>query len=377
MRIEELKDICTACGACLSVCPKQCIAFAIDSEGFYYPHIDKEKCISCGKCERYCHCLNQQEVTINRHSYYGYSLDSKVRESSTSGGVFSSLAENVLQNDGAVYGAAFDYDRLWLKHQSTDVVSLEDLKKSKYIESYMGDTILQIKKDLDRGRKVLFCGTPCQAAGVRHVLGQNNNLLICDFICHGVPSAGIFKDYIEKKLKKNEKLTGLDFRPKDTGWSSKNIKLVISTTTTTVTPYFLDIFYKGFMHDNAFLRRSCYACRYRTNHFSDITIADFWGYREVDPNLNDEKGLSLIVTNTAKGQEAVECLQNFELHEIDNKYSEYAFKERDYSHYMDNRKHFYQVYKPGELKKAALQTYMADYYYQWFKYRIKKLLGRI
>ena len=375
MRIEDLRDTCTGCGACLSACPKQCISFFVDDEGFYFPRIDKSLCVSCGKCERVCHCLSKKGISCEKHSYYGFSLDEQIRQSSTSGGVFASLAREILDNGGNVYGAAYDYDELRLKHTSTDQVSLSQLQKSKYLESCMGNTIAQIQRDLDSGRRVLFCGTPCQVAGVRHAIGEHEHLILCDFICHGVPSAEIFRDYILGKLHKGERLTGLDFRPKDAGWSSKNIRLVIATTTTT-TPFALDPFYKGFMTDNVFLRRSCYDCQYRDTHYSDITIADFWGYQKLDPSLNDEKGLSLIVANTARGKDMVEALKDFELHEIDNQFSDYAFAQKDYSRFLKTREQFYACYRAGQLKKAALKTYMKDYYVRWAKYYIKKVLHR-
>ncbi len=376
MRIEELKDTCTACGACISECPEQCIEFVVDEEGFYFPQINKDKCISCFKCERVCQCLSKNSIPYERRSYYGFSTDPEIRAKSTSGGVFATLAQQILKENGNVYGSAFDFNEVRLLHKSTDEVPLDALLKSKYIESYMGDTIAKIKRDLNNNRKVLFCGTPCQAAGVRKVIDADDNLLICDFICHGVPSAEIFRTYMIKKLKKSERLTALDFRPKDLGWNSKNIRL-ITTTTTTTTPYFLDVFYKGFMSDNAFLRRSCYDCQHRSMHSSDITIADFWGYRALDPSLNDGLGLSLIVAHSEKGKIAVESMEQFELHQMDNQYSDYAFEARDYSGYLRTRKHFYEVYKNGDLKKAAKKTYMKDYHLRWAKYWIKKLLNKI
>ena len=380
MRIETIKEKCTGCGACVSQCPKGCISFFIDDEGFYYPKIDKEECISCGKCEQSCHCINLSPIEYKKVSYYGFSLNPQIRSNSTSGGVFFSLANNVVNKKGKVYGAAFDYESLYLKHTSTDYVSLNELQKSKYIESFMGHTIADIKKDLINKKQVLFCGTPCQAAAVRHIFGNNSNLIICDFICHGVPSSEIFKNYILKKLHNNEKLINIDFRPKEFGWSSKNIQLVIKTSTSTSTstiPYYLDIFYKGFMTENAFLRKSCYFFQYRQKHYSDITIADFWGYRDFDIDLNDEKGLSLIVANTDKGNTLINGLQDFELHKIDNKFSEYAFMHKDYTSFMENRKQFYKEYKNNDLKSAALKTYMKDYYINWLKYYVKKILKRV
>lgn len=376
MRIEELKDQCTGCGACMSECPKQCITMPVDEEGFYFPHIDKSRCISCGKCERVCHCINRGVVDELHSSYYGFSKNAEIRKSSTSGGVFATLANQVIEEGGKVYGAAFDFSDLRLKHCSTDEVTLAALQKSKYVESYMGDTIAKIQRDLKNGYNVMFCGTPCQAAGVRKVLGNAENLLICDFICHGVPSAEIFRDYIFSLLHKNEQVVELEFRPKKNGWSSKNIKIVKNTKTTTI-PYYLDFFYKGFMDDSAFLRKCCYNCQYRITHLSDITIADFWGYCAINPALNDEKGLSLIVANSTKGKKAVEGLSNFELHAMDNRFSDYAFAAKDYSRYSKNRELFYAEYRGNSLKRAALKTYMKDYYIQMAKYKVKKILHRV
>lgn len=363
MKIEEIHDCCTGCGACMSECPKKCIEFKFDDEGFYFPSIDKNKCIECGRCERVCHILNPlvHEDNIEANSYYGYSLDRNIRAASSSGGVFSCISRNILAENGVVYGAAFDFDTLTLKHTSTDRAALSALAKSKYIESYMGNTIADIKNDLKNGRTVLFCGTPCQVAGVRNAVGENERLILCDFVCHGVPSARIFKEYLKGKLHKNEKLSELDFRPKDNGWTDIYIRLKTSRTEYFI-PHNLDLFYKGFITENAFLRRSCYECRYRQNHLSDITIADFWGYRDYNPAISDNKGLSLIVTNNAKGKRIVESLENFELHRIDNRFSKYAFAAKDYSKYLELRSRFYSSYHKVGFKKAAMQTYMKGYH---------------
>ena len=378
MKIQALKNECTACGACMSICPKKCIDFITDEEGFYFPSVDNDKCIKCGKCESVCHCLNLKPADIQKTSYYGFSLDDAVRKDSTSGGAFAALADIVLSDGGNVYGAAFDFENLQLKHTSTDKVSLKELQKSKYIESYMGDIISDIQRDLDKGRRVLFCGTPCQAAGVRQAVKDKNNLLVTvDFICHGVPSSVLFKEHL-KNIHKNENLLALDFRPKDKGWSSKNIRLVTKTKTKTqTTPYYLDTFYKGFITANAILRRSCYNCKFRYNHYSDITIADFWGYRDYAPELDIKKGLSLIVANNEFGNKFVNNFENFELHKIDNKYSDYAYKPKDYSNGIKLREKFYSEYEKYDFEKAAKNTYMRDYHKQKFKYYIKKLLGKV
>lgn len=378
MKILDLKNECTACGACMSCCPKACIDFITDGEGFYFPKINREECIKCGKCEAVCHCLNLEKINIVKASYYGFSTDSNILKNSTSGGAFAAMAMQILSQGGNVYGAAFNFENLRLEHTSTDNVELSEMQKSKYIESYMGKTILQIQSDIDNGRKVLFCGTPCEVAGVKHAIKDNKGLLITvDFICHGVPSSVLFKEHLQKILK-NEKLLSLDFRPKDKGWSSKNIRLITRTKTRTrTTPYYLDTFYKGFITENAILRRSCYDCRFRNKHYSDITIADFWGYRDYNPELNTRNGLSLIIANNELGDKFVNKLEGFELHKIDNKYSDYAYKQKDYSKGLKLRKTFYEQYERYGFEKAAKTTYMQGYQKQIIKYYIKKMLGKV
>lgn len=164
----------------------------------------------------------------------------------------------------------------------------------------------------------------------------------------------------------------MDFRPKGCGGSKENIKLTTSERTI-ITPYCSDVFYRGAVTAKAFLRRSCYACQYRDKHCSDITIADFARYRKIDNKLDYEKGLSLIIANTEMGRKAAESLSNFEFHEIDNKYSDYAFAPKDYSKYYSLRNKFYEIYKEYGLKAAASKTYMKRYNIQLMKYKIKKL----
>ena len=375
MKILDLKNECTACGACISVCPQKCISMPFDEEGFYYPSIDSNKCNKCGKCEKICHILNFKQVPAQKNSYYGCSIDPEILKRSTSGGAFYSLAENVLKNGGNVYGAAFDYYDRILKHASTEDVPIEALMKSKYIESYMGNIAASIQEDINAGRQVLFCGTPCQVAGIKKAVRDKESLLTTvDFICHGVPSSMLFREHLNAILK-NSELLSIDFRPKDLGWSSKNLKLV-TVSKTTVKPYYLDTFYKGFMSSNSILRRSCYDCKYRANHASYITIADFCEYRKLEEIPNYKNGLSLIIANTDCGKEQVEALENFDLHKIDNRYSDYVYVPKDYSKGLALRKKFYSEYKNVGFEKAAWRVYMQGYYKDLAKYIVKKIIRR-
>ncbi len=373
MDIEKINKICTGCGACLSVCPEECISLEWDEEGFYFPKIAQDKCINCGKCNRVCHVLNPMDINITKKSFYGFSKDESIRNASTSGGAFAALAKNVIEKGGNVYGAHFDYESLLLKHADSDTVGLEALQKSKYIESYMGDTIRSVQRDLDYGRPVLFCGTPCQVSGLKHAIKDKNNLLLTiDFICHGIPSSMLFKEHLNKLT--NRKIKQIDFRPKEFGWSGKNLK-VETERSVRVIPYRMDSFYYGFMAANVILRKSCYDCKFRAKHYADITIADFWGYKAVNKKINDEKGISLLIANNEKGNKSVEELKNFELTPLENSFSEYAFAKKDYSASVPVREKFYKLYKKYGFEKASKKTYMKNNQIKWLKYYFKKIIG--
>lgn len=376
MRIEEIKEQCTGCGACASVCPIKCITMTADEEGFYYPQINSSFCVQCHKCEKVCHCLQEKTLDNQVHdSFYGFSKDTDIRRNSSSGGAFTHLAQNILDQNGVVYGAAFDYEDLKLAHFSTDQVTLEQLRKSKYVESYMGLTAQKVQDHIKAGQKVLFCGTPCQVDGVKRAVEDPHNLLVtCDFICHGVPSAILFKEHIKSIIKK-EKLISIDFRPEEYGWIGKALK-ISTIEKIRLIPFHIDSFYYGFLTSNALLRQCCYQCKYRITHSSDITIADFWGYKDLDPQLNDEKGISLLIANTEVGRNLIMSMDNFHLVPLENHYSDYIYSPRDYSEAYKLRKQFFEIYFKTGFEKAASKTYMHGIWKQKTKYYIKKFLGR-
>lgn len=377
LKIENIKNECTGCSACKTVCPMKCIELIADDEGFYFPAIEHEKCVKCGKCESVCQVLQPNDVKNEKTTYCGFHKDAQKRYKSTSGGAFVALAEEIIKNGGVVFGAFFDLKERTLYHCSTDEVSLEELQKSKYIESDMRDTIAEIQKNIDQKRRVLFCGTPCQAAGVKKAVSDFEGfLVVCDFICHGVPSSVLFKEHLASLVGKTE-LLELDFRPKDNGWSAKNFLLRTKKKTVYI-PFVFDSFYRGFMSENVFLRRSCYDCINREGHLSDITIADFWGWREYDPNINDEKGLSLIVANNDNGRRLVESIwDEFDLTQIDNRYSDYAYAKKDYSKAWEKRAAFFGLVRQKGFEKAAKMTYMKGAFKQELIYKLKKTIKKL
>lgn len=371
MKIENLKNECTGCAACAARCPKNCVEMRMDDEGFYFPVIDAEKCVQCGLCEKACHCLNQKNAPNVRTSYCGVSRDNETLNDSSSGGAFSALAELVLRDGGAAYGAAFDYDDLLLKHRSSDDVGLSALRRSKYVESAVDAGVLRkVQDDLNAGRRVLFCGTPCQVSGLRQFIDDKEERLITvDFICHGVPSGRLFRDYL-RNIHRKGRIKGVYFRNKFFDWGDPCL-ITTSTTKTHLRNSSSDIFLQGF-YGNVFLRRSCYRCRYKNERRADITLADFWKWRDYDPTMCVKRGVSLIVANNERGRRFVEAMENFELTRIDNRYSEYAFHPSDYLRYWAKREEFFEAYRRRGFKKAAFETYVREYYRRSLKFYLKR-----
>ena len=328
MKLADIQE-CTGCGACASVCARDCITMEIGEDGFYYPKINNVECVECGLCTKNCHVLNKPETQNFEKIYYcGWESSDVKRFAGSSGGVFGAIAENVLSDKGIVYGAAFSSDKKRLFHCSTNDVSLENLKKSKYLESNMGCTISHIRKDLKEGKKVLFCGTPCQVYGVRKVLGYKyENLALCDFLCHGVPSQIRYQQYLkELETMYDSPINNVGFRTKKYGWKTYCIVVEFENGKQYVKLANEDPFYKQFF-SNINLRHSCYTCNRVANSVADITLGDFWGARKKGYK-DDDKGISLIVCNTGKGQDIVGQLSTIIKQEVTSSDVDYAFAKR-------------------------------------------------
>lgn len=298
-------NLCTGCGACHSVCHKEAIVMLANEEGFLYPSIDKEKCVGCLACEKTCPVLQPVATHHECHPevYACWNKDKTVREESSSGGAFSALAMTVLDEGGSVVGAAYDEE---MNVNQTIICSKEELHKlrgSKYVQSNVGEVFKQAKAVLQQGRLVLFVGTPCQIAGLRNFLKKDyDNLICCDFICHGVPSKFLFKKYIEWiEEEKNIKVHSFNFRHKKSGWY--DALRVVNGNCFMRGKY--DSYFLGF-NRNTTLRESCYRCpAIGLPRKGDLTVADFWGigmkYKFEDVR-EIAKGISLVMVNDEKGK---------------------------------------------------------------------------
>lgn len=313
LNIENKKD-CVGCGLCVNVCPRNCISLEVDSEGFWYPKIDLDKCIDCDLCEKKCPKINEFNK-LEREEYpkvlAAWNKDSSIRSNSSSGGVFSAMATKIFEENGYVCGAIYDENNL-VKHIVTN--NFDDLKKlqtSKYAQSDFSNVFKDIKEKL-KNNKVLVCATPCQIASLYMYLGRDyDNLITCDFICHGVNSPKVFKmytEYLEKKYK--SKIKNINLRDKTYGWHDFGTKITFENGKEYIANIYYDSYMIGFLQYDAFLRESCFSCSFRSlPRQSDFTLADFWGIENINKELDNDRGTSMLLINSKKAYDFLEKIK--------------------------------------------------------------------
>lgn len=328
------KSLCCGCSACVLRCPKQCISLHEDHEGFLYPKVEIETCIDCALCEKVCPILNEGNKRKPSKVYAAINKDEKIRLESSSGGIFTLLAEQTIREGGVVFGARFDENWQVCLDYTETIEGIAAFRGSKYVQARTENTYRQAEKFLKEGRKVLFSGTPCQIAGLKKFLRKEyDNLLAVDFVCHGVPSPKVWRKYLQELLApKGEKNTvsfspnpssvsegyatiaDISFRNKALGWKKYSFVLRQNLTKAIADSEKNTVLFSDMHRENTFmrlflsdviLRPSCYLCHCKEGKSgSDITIADFWGIGSISPEIDDDKGTSLIIIQTEKGSNA-------------------------------------------------------------------------
>lgn len=307
------KSKCCGCCACVDVCAHHAITLKIDIEGFWYPEVDKDKCVDCGLCEKVCpelHILDLKKNDFEKpaHTIAAINKNMSVRWDSTSGGAFSALADVMYAQGGYVSGAVYNDDFSVSNYISNNQEDLKRLRSSKYLQSKAEGLYKQIRDLLRNGEKVLACGTPCQMAALRSFLRKDyDNLTIVDFICRGVNSPKVYRKYLDSLERKyGGKVVYVKAKNKELGWRNLTRKVVFDNGKVYYGVLMDDDFRRGY-HTNVFCRPSCYHCQYKGfPRMADITIADYWGIENVDKNLDNNIGTSMILLNSKKGIEYFE-----------------------------------------------------------------------
>lgn len=342
IEILNKKDCC-GCSACVQICPVKCIHLQEDEEGFLYPIVDKAKCIECGQCEKVCPFLNIENERKPIKVFAAQSKDDQLRLNSSSGGIFSLLAECVLAEGGVVFGVRFDDNWQPVFDYAENIAELDAFRGSKYVQAIVGNVYIDAKAFLKQGRKVMFSGTACQIAGLKKFLKtEYENLLTVDVVCHGVPSPLVWRQYL-KEIKMSDRredrgkntvlsstkdipvITGISFRDKKLGW--KKFSFVVrgkSAEGGQNSVLLSDIhrenrFMQAFL-SNMILRHSCYECKVKSGRSnSDITIADFWGVSKFHHEMDDDKGTSLVLAYTEKGLNTLNTILQ-RAHSVESEY---------------------------------------------------------
>ncbi len=297
------KNLCTGCGACVQSCNKNALSLVQDKKGFLYPEVNNTLCTECGLCLQKCHILRQDVLNYEEQQAYGFKHNDDVRKKGSSGGAFILLSDYVLKHGGVVYGAAYSDDNIAdVRHIRAVTPEQRDaVCGSKYVQSNVCDVLPQVKDDLINGKKVLFTGTPCQVAGLKKYLNNQNydNLILCDIFCHSVPSPLLFRDHINLlERNKNKKIINYTSREKRFGWTRCDC-IYYEDGSQEYSSMRSQLYYLLFITKLA-CRPSCTNCLYAgCNRTGDFTIGDYWG---ADKSVKDNLGVSSLLVNTDKGR---------------------------------------------------------------------------
>lgn len=315
IEIKDKRDCC-GCNACGDVCAHGAITFKTDQEGFWYPEVDKDKCTDCHLCEKVCPMLHISELKHNDFDtpkVYGcYHNDIVIRFDSTSGGLFSALAQEMYKQKGYVSGAIYTNSFDVINFISNDKKDLKLLRSSKYLQSNAEGLYRRIKELLQAGEKVLACGSPCQMAALRSYLRKDyDNLLIVDFVCRATNSPKVFHKYLESlEARYGAKIVAVKDKNKDHGWHSLARKITFDDGQEYYGESHVDDYRRGY-HMNVYERPSCYDCKFKgMPRMSDITLADFWGLNKIDPSMDKNLGTSLVLINSQKGEQFFEKIKS-------------------------------------------------------------------
>lgn len=378
---------CTGCNACVQKCPRNCITLEENQYGFVYPKVDETNCISCNLCNNVCHLQNYNQLQENTPSAYAaVNKENSIVLKSTSGGVFSAIAEKILSDSGVVYGCAFN-DELKPQHMRVDnIEQLNLLYGSKYIQSDIGNCYIDILKDLNEKRTVFFTGTPCQVSALKTFLGKDyDNLFTADLVCHGVPSYAYFRKFIKwYEEKYNCKVTDYSFRSKDNaGWSlAGTCTIEKNSKKTNKKVFYFDNYYYHYFLNGDIYRDSCYDCKYANIHRpGDFTLGDLWGAEKIELDFNISNGCSLLLVNSLKAEELLKTL-NVDLQKIP---LDFALQNNEQLHtpckQSPNRNEIleeYRIYTAAQIQRNYFKKYRKKRVLAKIKYfippKIKKLL---
>lgn len=379
------KQQCCGCSACAAVCPQQCIEMKKDELGFLHPFIDSTSCIGCSLCEKTCPCLQSEKASVEPELLFAAKIkDNSKLTQSTSGGVFTFLAEKVLKEQGVVCAARFDTPTHLIHDFCTRIDDLDAYKGSKYLQSDMRNCYLETKRLLSEGRKVLFVGTSCQIMGLKLFLRKPYpNLIAMEIVCHGVPSPFVWRKYLSELCNRKHvdisQINSIEFRNKDKSWREYNLKIEANGKVIHRKSLRKDPFLKAFLRD-LMLRASCDDCpakNFKSN--SDIIAGDFWGVDNFHQSIDDDRGVSCLILQNA---DLLPLFEDSEIELIPTKL-EYILRGNPSVKFSSKSNPDKERYLQSILKNDFIQTtkpFVKNTFRQNYKYnlnRCKKLVKKL
>lgn len=356
--INREKTGCMGCKACESICPKKCIGFEADSEGFEYPVIDHDACIDCGLCKKVCP-VDHAELNPSRggEAYVGVYNDLEVVQKSSSGGAFTAVYEYCIENGYIVYGVRWADDLSVEYNRAVDVPECEAFRKSKYIQADTNDCFDRVYTDLQTSKGVLFSGNPCVCSALKNYLNIKKadltNLFIVDIVCHGVVNQSLFDRYLEEQ----KQIVKYSFRNKENTDTSRSAKLTYQDGNDEIRFVENDPYLRGY-YTRLFYRPACGTCMYANpQRVSDLTLGDAWGVQEIKPQFDPLKGCSLVLVNTLKGSDLLKNISDrFIPEEVDYNWAVNANEQLHVpTHMHKNRGKFFKILDQKGFQKSVFQ----------------------
>ena len=357
---------CTGCGACVQICPKNCIEWEEKEFGFNYPKIDTEKCIDCGICEKVCPIAKEKIKPSEQCVYAVVNREQDTLMESTSGGAFSALAKYVLGKNGVIYGCEMDENYVVKHIRVTKFSKMPKLRGSKYVQSNTGITFKEVEQDLKQGKLVLYSGTPCQISGLKYFLRKKyENLITVDIVCHGVGSQAYFSKFMDNLCQRKGKVLWLNFRDKKfAGWSCGGGGGGSITHKNVYREWkfleYQNYYYHYFLTGDIY-RKSCYSCAYSNiDRQGDFTIGDFWGVETLGLKLNTTLGCSVVIANNNKAAKLINSLNNVDKVEVKmeqaDKHNAQLIHPAILTETLRNKlAHQYEVMSANEIQKVYLK----------------------
>lgn len=371
MNIAEIGLNCTGCMACISRCGLDLIKKTKNDYGFYHAVIkDVDKCVDCGKCIQVCPVYHRPKESLPISAFYGCNQDKEALKYSSSGGLFPSVGKSIIKMNGRVYGAVMDYVEKYLKHTSTALASIKEMCGSKYVQSDIGNCFREIKRELEKGTIVLFSGTKCQVYGLKSVIPDflQDNLYTLDFICHGVVSPTLYKNYLVNFERfHHTRIKYYNWRSKKRGWNRATTMIMGDNGKEYYIAGGLSLMYSLFS-ENYSISPACTNCPFSSCSFSDVTIADYWGYKGKVNNTDlISNGISLGMVNTEKGKHLIENADKFNI-------VGHLEVPRDIKYCLEKRENMNNTIQRNFYKRTKKYGFVIPilYYYQHLIKRIMK-----